>query len=78
MGRRPLTAEQKEERRIALNAKLREQYANDDKVRDKKKKRYSEKSDHIKAYSMNRYYSRKRELEELRMKVKELEAKIPQ
>jgi len=78
MGRKPLTPEQKEERRIALNAKLREQYANDDQVRDKKKKRYSEKSDHIKAYSLNRYHSRKNELEELRMKVKEIESKIPQ
>lgn len=78
MGRRPLTTQQKEKRRIAMNAKLREEYANSAEVREKKKKRYSEKSDEIKAYSLNRYYSRKKEIDELRKKVMELESKIPQ
>ena len=34
MGRRPLTTQQKEKRRIAMNAKLREEYANSAEVRE--------------------------------------------
>lgn len=78
MGRKPLTPEQREQKRLALNARLREEYANSAEVREMKKKRYKEKSEHIKAYSSNRYYSRKKELDELRKKVMDLESKIPQ
>ena len=78
MGRRPLTAEQKEQKRVALNARLREEYANSSEVREMKKKQYREKSEHFKAYNVKRYHQRKKELEELRKKVMELESKIPQ
>jgi len=78
MGRKPLTPEQREQKRLALNARLRDEYANSAEVREMKKKRYREKSEHIKVYSSNRYYSRKKELDELRKKVMDLESKIPQ
>jgi len=78
MGRKPLTPEQREQKRLALNARLREEYANSAEVREMKKKRYREKTECIKAYSLQRYHSRNKELEELRQKVMELESKIPQ
>jgi hypothetical protein len=79
MGRKPLTPEQKEQKRLALNARLREEYANNsDGVRDRKKKRYHDKIEHFRAYNVQRYHLRKKELEDLRQKVKELEAQIPQ
>ncbi len=78
MGRKPLTPEQREQKRLALNARLRKEYANSAEVREMKKKQYSEKSEYFKAYNVKRYHQRKKELEELRKKVMELESKIPQ
>lgn len=78
MPRPRLTAEQKDERRLAKNAWLREQYANNPEVRIKKKEKYQQRKEAAKAYSKERYYCRCKEMEELRKKVKELEAKVPQ
>jgi len=73
-----LTDEQRNERRLAKNAWLREQYANNPEIRIKKKEKYQQRKEAAKAYSKERYYSRCKEMEELRKKVKELEAKAAQ